>query len=138
MVVVAALTAPYNVCILDIGDTSPAGSGNGSAACDGRSRELVTDGAANVKRANFFVDDRQLEALKHVATMERVSIAELVREGIDRVIRDRIKNPRNERAQLKADLDAFLRKYAGKGRKRTDEEIDDIVTEARRGKRVPT
>jgi hypothetical protein len=98
----------------------------------------LSDGAANVKRANFFVDDRQLEALKHVATMERVSIAELVREGIDRVIRDRIKNPRNERAQLKADLDTFLRKYAGKGRQRTDEEIDDIVTEARRGKRVPT
>ena len=96
------------------------------------------DGAANVKRANFFVDDRQLEALKHVATMERVSIAELVREGIDRVIRDRMKNPSNERAQLKADLDTFLRKYAGKGRQRTDEEIDDIVTEARRGKRVPT
>jgi hypothetical protein len=91
------------------------------------SRIPYTTGLPNVKRANFFVDDRQLEALKHVATMERVSIAELVREGIDRVIRDRIKNPRNERAQLKADLDAFLRKYAGKGRQRTDEEIDDIA-----------
>lgn len=124
------------MCILDPGDTSPAESGNASGARHRRVR--FDDGAANVKRANFFVDDRQLEALKHVATMERVSIAELVREGIDRVIRDRIKNPSNERAQLKADLDAFLRKYAGKGRQRTDEEIDHIVTEARRGKRVPT
>jgi hypothetical protein len=50
------------------------------------------------------------------------------------VIRDRIKNPRNERAQLQADLDAYLQKYAGKGQPRTDEEIDRIVSEAR-GKR---
>ena len=88
-----------------------------------------------MKRANFFVDDKRLQALKHVAATERVSIAELVREGIDRVIRDRMKNPSNERAQLQADLEAYLRKYAGKGRQRTDEEIDDIVTEAR-GKRA--
>jgi Arc/MetJ-type ribon-helix-helix transcriptional regulator len=88
-----------------------------------------------VKRANFFVDDKQLQALKLVATTERVSVAELVREGIDRLIHDRMKNPRGERAQLKADLDAYLRKYAGKGKQRTDEEIDDIVTEAR-GKRI--
>jgi hypothetical protein len=88
-----------------------------------------------VKRANFFVDDKRLQALKHVAATERVSIAELVREGIDRVIRDRMKNPRNERAQLQSDLDAYLRKYAGKGRQRTEEEIDDIVSEAR-GKRI--
>jgi hypothetical protein len=94
----------------------------------------VLTGAANVKRANFFVDDKQLQALKHVATTERVSIAELVREGIDRVIRDRIKNPHGERVQLRADLDAYLRKYAGKGQGRADREIDDIVTEAR-GKR---
>jgi hypothetical protein len=87
-----------------------------------------------VKRANFFVDDKRLQALQHVAATERVSIAELVREGIDRVIRDRIKNPRNERAQLQADLDAYLQKYAGKGQPRTDEEIDRIVSEAR-GKR---
>jgi len=97
---------------------------------------LVT-GAAKVKRANFFVDDKRLRALKHVATTERVSIAELVREGIDRVIRDRIKNPRSERAQLQADLDTYLQKYAGKGQPRTDEEIDDIVTEAR-GKGIRT
>ncbi|HEY6237193.1 MAG TPA: hypothetical protein VIW69_18970 [Candidatus Elarobacter sp.] len=88
-----------------------------------------------MKRANFFVDDKQLQALKLVATTERVSVAELVREGIDRLIHDRMKNPRGERAQLKADLDAYLRKYAGKGKSRTDEEIDDIVTEAR-GKRI--
>ncbi len=88
-----------------------------------------------MKRANFFVDDKQLQALKHVAATERVSIAELVREGIDRVIRDRIRNSRSERVQLKADLDTYLRKYAAKGRERTDEEIDDIVTEAR-GKRI--
>lgn len=85
-----------------------------------------------MKRANFFVDDKQLQALRHVAATERVSIAELVREGIDRVIRDRIRNSRSERVQLKADLDTYLRKYAAKGRERTDEEIDDIVTEARR------
>lgn len=88
-----------------------------------------------MKRANFFVDDKQLQALKHVAASERVSIAELVREGIDRVIRDRMKNPNGERVQLKADLDAYLERYAGKGQARTDEEIDDMVSEAR-GKRV--
>ncbi len=84
-----------------------------------------------MKRQNFFVDDRQLDALRHVATLERVSIAELVREGIDRVIRDRMANPRSERAQLKADLDAYLEKYAGKGPRLTGEEIDDTVSEAR-------
>jgi Arc/MetJ-type ribon-helix-helix transcriptional regulator len=88
-----------------------------------------------MKRANFFVDDKRLDALKHVADRERVSVAELVREGIDRVIRDRMRNPRNERAQLQADLDAYLKKYAGKGRARTDAEIDEIVTEAM-GKRT--
>ena len=98
---------------------------------------FVVTGAGKVKRANFFVDDKRLRALKHVATTERVSVAELVREGIDRVIRDRIKNPRSERAQLQADLDTYLQKYAGKGQARTDEEIEEIVTEAR-GKRTRT
>jgi tRNA splicing ligase len=84
-----------------------------------------------VKRQNFYVHDKQLEALKHVAVLERVSIADLVREGIDRVIRDRVNNPHNERVQLQADLEAYLEKYAGKGKHRTDAEIDALVDEAR-------
>jgi Arc/MetJ-type ribon-helix-helix transcriptional regulator len=88
-----------------------------------------------MKRANFFVDDKRLEALKHVAATERVSTAELVREGIDRVIRDRMRNPRNERVKLQADLEAYLKKYAGTGPSVTENEIDDIVAEAT-GKRI--
>lgn len=88
-----------------------------------------------MKRQNFFVDDERLEALKHVATAERVSLAELVREGIDRVIRDRMRNPRTERAQLRADLESYLEKYAGKGRDRTEDEIDELVTQAAKRRR---
>jgi len=84
-----------------------------------------------MKRQNFFVDHAQLQALKRVAALERVFIAELVREGIDCVIRDRMSGSRNERAQLKADLQAYLKKYAGKGPERTAEGIEDLVAEAR-------
>jgi hypothetical protein len=83
-----------------------------------------------MRRQNFFVDDRQLQALKHVAALERISVAELVREGIDRVIRDRVKNPRNERTRLRADLETYLETYAGQGDYRTDSDIDELVDEA--------
>lgn len=81
-----------------------------------------------MKRTNFYVDDERLEALKHVATTEHVSVSDLVREGIDRVIRERM-NGKPDRAALRADLHAYLEKYAGKGPKRTFEENEQLISE---------
>jgi len=82
-----------------------------------------------MKRTNFYVDDERLTALKHVAATEKSSVSDLVREGIDRVIRERMRG-RPDRARLRDDLQAFLRKYTGKGPKSTESEIEDLVTEA--------
>jgi Arc/MetJ-type ribon-helix-helix transcriptional regulator len=80
-----------------------------------------------MKRTNFYVDDERLEALKHVSTAERVSVSDLIREGIDRVIRERM-HGKPDRATLRADLEEYLRRYAGKGPYRAQEEIEDLVT----------
>lgn len=82
-----------------------------------------------MKRTNFYVDDERLTALKHVAATEHSSVSDLVREGIDRVIRERMRRP-PDRAKLRADLHAYLEKYAGSGAKRTEDEIEDLVSEA--------
>lgn len=82
-----------------------------------------------MKRTNFYVDDERLTALKHVAATEKSSVSDLVREGIDRVIRERMRG-RPDRAKLRDDLQAFLRKYAGTGPKSTESEIEELVTEA--------
>ena len=82
-----------------------------------------------MKRTNFYVDDERLEALKHVAMTERVSVSDLVREGIDRVIRERM-HGKPDRATLRADLQEYLRRYAGKGPYRAQEEIEDLVSAA--------
>jgi Arc/MetJ-type ribon-helix-helix transcriptional regulator len=82
-----------------------------------------------MKRTNFYVDDERLAALKHVATTERVSVSDLVREGIDRVIRERMRG-KPDRATLRADLKEYLRCYTGSGPHRAPEEIEDLVTVA--------
>jgi Arc/MetJ-type ribon-helix-helix transcriptional regulator len=82
-----------------------------------------------MKRTNFYVDDERLEALKHVATTESVSVSDLVREGIDRVIRERMRG-QPDRAALRADLKEFLRRYTGTGPGRAQEEIEDLITVA--------
>jgi transposase len=80
-----------------------------------------------MKRTNFYVDDERLAALKHVSMTERVSVSDLVREGIDRVIRERVRGT-PDRATLRADLQEFLRRFTGTGPKRAQEEIEDLVT----------
>ena len=45
-----------------------------------------------MKRANFYVDERRLKALKHLAVSEDSSVAELVREGIDLLLVSRAGN----------------------------------------------
>jgi Arc/MetJ-type ribon-helix-helix transcriptional regulator len=55
--------------------------------------------------------------------------SDLVREGIDRVIRERMR-AEPDRAALRADLHEFLRRYAGKGPHRAQEEIEDLVSAA--------
>ena len=47
--------------------------------------------------------------------------------GIDRMIRERMRR-KPDRATLRADLDEFLRRYAGTGPHRTEEEIEDLVS----------
>jgi Arc/MetJ-type ribon-helix-helix transcriptional regulator len=80
-----------------------------------------------VKRHNFYVDDERILALKLVAEAEHSSISDLVREGIDRVIRERVKGP-TDRAQLRSELDAFLAKHEGKAASRTVEQIEDLIS----------
>jgi hypothetical protein len=46
---------------------------------------------------------------------------------IDRMIRERSPD-KPDRATLRADLDEYLRRYAGKGPHRTQEEIEDLVS----------
>ena len=89
-----------------------------------------------MKRTNFYVDDERIEALKHVATTEHVSVSDLVREGIDRVIRERMRG-KPDRAALRADLQAYLAKYAGKGPRRTPDENEKRISDVN-GKRFGT
>jgi hypothetical protein len=55
--------------------------------------------------------------------------SDLVRQGIDRVIRERMRG-KPDRAALRAALSEFLRRYAGKGPHRSQEEIEDLVSTA--------
>jgi hypothetical protein len=64
------------------------------------------------QRVNYYVDLERHDALRSVASMEDTSISDLVREGIDRVIADRMNNPRPDRAVLRDQLKAFLERYA--------------------------
>ncbi len=82
------------------------------------------------KRSNFYIDAPRMDALKQLAATEDSSISELVREGIDRVISDRMNNPRRERSELRANLEAFLQRFVKTGTPRSLEEIENIVTEA--------
>ena len=55
--------------------------------------------------------------------------AAVKRIDIDRVIRDRM-HCKPDRAALRADLDEYLRRYASRGPHRTQEEIEDLVSDA--------
>ena len=83
-------------------------------------------------RSNFYLDTDRLEALKKLAAAEETSISDLVREGIDRVISERMNNPQRDRNVLRANLQVFLERYAGTGPERSLEEIEDLVSESGR------
>jgi hypothetical protein len=78
-------------------------------------------------RSNFYLDVDRLSALKALAVNEETSISDLVREGIDRVITERLNNPRRDRVALRQNLDEFLTRYAGSEPGLTENEIDDLV-----------
>ncbi len=80
-----------------------------------------------MKRHNFHIDDPRIEALSQVAQAEGKSTSDLIREGIDRVIQDRLNKP-SDRAQLRADFNAFLVKHAGKYQGPPDEDIEELVS----------
>ena len=48
--------------------------------------------------------------------------------NIDRIIRERA-HDKPDRAALRADLAEYLRRYAGRGPHRTQEEIEDLVSD---------
>ena len=81
-------------------------------------------------RSNFYVDSERLRALRKMADTEETSVSDLVREGIDRVIADRMARPKRERSELRTKLEAFLERYADTGPERLLEEIENLVTEA--------
>lgn len=83
-------------------------------------------------RSNFYLDTDRLEALKKLAHTEETSISDLVREGIDRVISERMNKPPRERAKLRENLQAFLERYADTGPERSLEEIEDLVSDSER------
>ena len=78
-------------------------------------------------RSNFYLDTNRINALKELAKNEETSISDLVREGIDRVITERLNNPNHERDALRGNLQAFMTRYAGMGPESTLEEIDSLV-----------
>jgi Arc/MetJ-type ribon-helix-helix transcriptional regulator len=59
------------------------------------------------------------------------STSDLIREGIDRVIQDRLNKP-SDRAQLRAGFNAFLVKHAGKYQGPPDEDIEELVSRIKR------
>ncbi len=85
-------------------------------------------------RSNFYLDTDRLDALKQLAKSEETSISDLVREGIDRVISERMNCPRRERNELRTNLQAFLQRYAGTGPERSLEEIEELVSDADRNR----
>jgi hypothetical protein len=78
-------------------------------------------------RSNFYLDTDRLSALKALAANEETSISDLVREGIDRVITERLNNPRRDRTALRENLHEFLTRYAGSDPGLTEDEIDSLV-----------
>ena len=83
-------------------------------------------------RSNFYLDTDRLDALKKLATTEETRISDLVREGIDRVISERMNKPIRERNELRANLQAFLERYADGGPERSLEEIEALVSDSER------
>ena len=84
------------------------------------------------QRTNVYLDPEDTALLKKVAKHELVPAAVLIREGIERVIEDRLNNPRRDKALLRAELRAFLDRHAGKGPELSVEEVDAIVRAKRR------
>lgn len=59
-------------------------------------------------------------------------ISDLVRQGIDRAISKRMNGPKGERKEFRANLQAFLTRYAGSGAERSLQEIEELVSDSTR------
>jgi len=94
---------------------------------------ILRDTKINMKiRSNFYLDTNRLDALKELAKHEETSISDLVREGIDRVISERMNSPKRERNALRENVQAFMDRYAGTGPESSLEEIDALVRPSKR------
>ncbi len=51
---------------------------------------MVAEGGRRVQRTNIYLDEEQLRALKHLATEERQSVANLVRRAVDAYLAQRL------------------------------------------------
>ena len=78
--------------------------------------------------------------LRKLASVQDVSVSDLVREAIDLMIADQMNNPRPSPSELRAKFDAFLDRYAGAQPERdaaVDETIVGAVAAERKARRKP-
>jgi hypothetical protein len=93
-----------------------------------------------MNRHNFYVDEERMAMLRKLASVQDVSVSDLVREAIDLVIADRMNNPRPSPSDRRAKFDAFLGGYAGAEPER-DQAVDEAIVVAvaaeRKARRKP-
>jgi uncharacterized protein (DUF2267 family) len=82
-----------------------------------------------VNRHNFYVDDERMAMLRKLASVQDLSVSDLVREAIDMVIADRMNNPRPSPQERRVKFDAFLDRYAGSKPGR-DQAADEAAVDA--------
>jgi len=82
-----------------------------------------------MNRHNFYVDEDRMKLLRRLAKAEGDSVSELLREAIDLIIANRMNNPRPSLAERRQLFSAFMEKYAGRGGRRSTEEIDALIDE---------
>lgn len=81
-----------------------------------------------MRRTNIYLDDRQLDALRVLAAVDRQSMATLVREAVDGYIQQRLADDASWRDHLDATLDRIRARVPSS---LTPDEIEADVTVAR-------
>lgn len=90
-----------------------------------------------MKRTNLFIERDRLEALKIVADRENTNVSDLIREGIDIILRERISRPHVREDNVSAKIQRFLEKYARADSDDSDmDELIDRVKARRNAERV--
>ncbi len=66
-----------------------------------------------MNRHNFYLGEERMAMLRKLASVQDVSVSDLVREAIDMLITDRMNNPRPSPQERQTTFDAFIARYAG-------------------------